>query len=122
MHGFVSYRRFGISRSLSNDQAVCMLGRYVATELWLELGRYVVTEPCVCLVATDRALALARPLRSDRAVCVLGRYVATEPWLELGRYVATELGLPVVQFPYSSLSVVGLDTWPFPWTIGIWFD
>ncbi|KAF2594892.1 hypothetical protein F2Q70_00042456 [Brassica cretica] len=39
---------------------------------WLELGRYVATEPCACLVAT------ARSLRIDRAVCVLGRYVATE--------------------------------------------
>ncbi|KAF2553773.1 hypothetical protein F2Q68_00035311 [Brassica cretica] len=47
------------------------LGRYVATELWLDLGRYVVTE----------------------LLLELGRYVATELWLELGRYVATERAL-----------------------------
>ena len=46
---------------------------------------------------------------------LLGRYVVTEPWLELGRYVATELGLCVVQLPYSSLSVAGLDTCLLPW-------
>ena len=53
-------------------------GRYVATEPWLGLGRYVATEPWLGLdsyVATERAL---------------GCYVATELWLELGRYVATE--------------------------------
>ncbi|KAF3594233.1 hypothetical protein DY000_02022461 [Brassica cretica] len=44
------------------------LGRYVATELWLEPGRYVATELWL------------EP----------GRYVATELWLSLGRYVATE--------------------------------
>ena len=44
MHGFVSYRRYGRARSLCNDQAVCVLGRYIATELWLELGRYVATK------------------------------------------------------------------------------
>ncbi|KAF2564323.1 hypothetical protein F2Q70_00016978 [Brassica cretica] len=48
--------------SLRSDRAVCVLGRYIATELWLELGRNVATE----------------------------HYVATELWLELGRYVATE--------------------------------
>ncbi|KAF2530933.1 hypothetical protein F2Q70_00030135 [Brassica cretica] len=41
------------------------LGRYVATELWLEPGRYVATELWL------------EP----------GRYVATELWLSLGRYV-----------------------------------
>ncbi|KAF2554154.1 hypothetical protein F2Q68_00036237 [Brassica cretica] len=54
MHGFVSYRRFGRARSLRNDQAVCVLGRYVATELWLELARYVTTKPCASSVATKR--------------------------------------------------------------------
>ncbi|CAN7139385.1 unnamed protein product [Brassica rapa subsp. narinosa] len=44
------------ARSLRSDRAVCVLGRYVATELSV----------------------YARSLRSDRAVCVLGRYVATE--------------------------------------------
>ncbi|KAF3546672.1 hypothetical protein DY000_02007893 [Brassica cretica] len=72
MHGFVSYRRYGRARSLCNDQAVCVLGRYIATELWLELGRYVATDPCACWVATDRALARARSLRSDRAWLVRG--------------------------------------------------
>ncbi|KAF3552523.1 hypothetical protein DY000_02006790 [Brassica cretica] len=56
MHGFVSYRCFGRPRSLRNDQAVCVLGRYVATEpsdrAWLELGRYVAIEPCASSVAT----------------------------------------------------------------------
>ncbi|KAF2594923.1 hypothetical protein F2Q70_00043258 [Brassica cretica] len=71
------------ARSLRSDRA------------WLELGRYLATEPC-----------------------------ATELWLELelGRYVTTELGLSVVRLPYSSLPVVGSITCPFPWTIGIWFD
>ncbi|KAF3515634.1 hypothetical protein DY000_02060223 [Brassica cretica] len=32
------------ARSLRSDLAERMLGRYVATELWLELGRYVATE------------------------------------------------------------------------------
>ncbi|WZZ50672.1 hypothetical protein YC2023_050779 [Brassica napus] len=55
------------ARSLRSDQAVCVLGRYVATELgWSS-------------VATSRPSCVrARSLRSDRA------------WLELGRYVATE--------------------------------
>uniref|UniRef100_A0A0D2ZSC4 Uncharacterized protein n=1 Tax=Brassica oleracea var. oleracea TaxID=109376 RepID=A0A0D2ZSC4_BRAOL len=44
MHGFVSYRRSGRVCSLCSDRAVCVLGRYVATELCLELGRYVATE------------------------------------------------------------------------------
>ncbi|KAG5393543.1 hypothetical protein IGI04_023506 [Brassica rapa subsp. trilocularis] len=66
------------ARSLRSDRAGRALGRYVATELWLELGRYVTTR--------------ARSLRNDRAGRSLGRYVATELWLELGRYVATELG------------------------------
>uniref|UniRef100_A0A0D3CNT8 Uncharacterized protein n=1 Tax=Brassica oleracea var. oleracea TaxID=109376 RepID=A0A0D3CNT8_BRAOL len=57
MHGFVSYRRFGRARSLRSDRSertlVCYvgsdrvewtLGRYVTTELWLELGHYVATE------------------------------------------------------------------------------
>ena len=34
----------GSSLSLRSDRAVCVLGRYVATEIWLELGRYVATE------------------------------------------------------------------------------
>ncbi|WZZ64733.1 hypothetical protein YC2023_076103 [Brassica napus] len=56
MHGFMSYRSFG----KCSDRA------------WLELGRYVVTDLGLSLVA--------RSLRSDRA------------WLEFRRYVATELG------------------------------
>ncbi|KAF3598248.1 hypothetical protein F2Q69_00036879 [Brassica cretica] len=48
-------------------RAVCVLGRYVATEL------------CACSVATWRPSCVrARSLHGDRAVCVLGRYVATE--------------------------------------------
>uniref|UniRef100_A0A0D3CS46 Uncharacterized protein n=1 Tax=Brassica oleracea var. oleracea TaxID=109376 RepID=A0A0D3CS46_BRAOL len=40
------------------------LGHYIATELWLKLGRYVVTEHSL---RSDRAPARARSLRSDRA-------------------------------------------------------
>ncbi|KAF3514228.1 hypothetical protein F2Q69_00007591 [Brassica cretica] len=98
--------------SVATDRAVCLLGRYVAnelrlelgryvaTELWPEFGRYVAIEPCVCSVATR---VRARSLRSDRAVCVLGRYVATE------------LGLCMVRLPYSSLLMAGLDTCLLPW-------
>ncbi|KAF2558726.1 hypothetical protein F2Q68_00017028 [Brassica cretica] len=53
MHGFVSYRRSGRVRSLRNDRAAYVLGRYVATE------------PCACSVATH-------------TVCSLRHYVATE--------------------------------------------
>ena len=81
-----------------------MLDRYVETELWLEVGRYVATEPYACSVAR------------------LGRYVATEPWLEVGRYVATALGLSMVRLPYSSLPVVGSDTCRLPWRILICFE
>ncbi|KAF3494309.1 hypothetical protein DY000_02054780 [Brassica cretica] len=44
MHGLVSYR---CSEELGRYVATELwleLGRYVATELWLELGRYVATE------------------------------------------------------------------------------
>ncbi|KAF2594109.1 hypothetical protein F2Q70_00043744 [Brassica cretica] len=51
MHGLMSYRRFGRARSLRSDRAEWAFGRYVATELWLELGRYVATERSTCLVA-----------------------------------------------------------------------
>ncbi|KAG5410740.1 hypothetical protein IGI04_007059 [Brassica rapa subsp. trilocularis] len=112
MHGLVSYR--------------CLeeLGRYAATELWLEPGRYV---------ATKRDGRSARSLRSDRArrtLCSdrawlgryklgLGRYVATErdgrsvaidrarrdrAWLRLGRYVATKLCACLVAAYRSSLA------------------
>ncbi|KAF3504487.1 hypothetical protein F2Q69_00042330 [Brassica cretica] len=53
MHGLMSYRHFERARSLRSDRA---LDRYVATELWFELGHYVATE-----------------LRLE-----LGRYIATE--------------------------------------------
>ncbi|KAF2542303.1 hypothetical protein F2Q68_00032619 [Brassica cretica] len=66
MHGLVSYRRFGRPRSLRNDRAGRMLGRYVATELG---------SSSVAMYRPSRKDA--RSLRSDRA------------WLELGRYVAT---------------------------------
>ncbi|KAG5409383.1 hypothetical protein IGI04_005702 [Brassica rapa subsp. trilocularis] len=87
-----SDRTLARARSLCSDRAKRVLGRYVATELWLELGRYAATE------RDDRSVA------TDRAGRTLGRYVATELWLELGRYrragrtrsvayVATELWL-----------------------------
>ncbi|KAF3606610.1 hypothetical protein DY000_02045755 [Brassica cretica] len=54
-------------RSLRSDRAVCVLGRYVATELgWSSVAT---SRPsCVC----------ARSLRSDRARLELGRYVEIE--------------------------------------------
>ncbi|KAF2541631.1 hypothetical protein F2Q70_00036147 [Brassica cretica] len=39
-----------------------------------KFGRYAVTNPCTCSVATG-----ARSLRSDRAWLELGCYVATKP-------------------------------------------
>ncbi|KAF3539514.1 hypothetical protein F2Q69_00021674 [Brassica cretica] len=85
-----------------------VLGRYVAAKLWLELGRYV---------ATKLWLKLGRYVETELWLDLV-HYVATEPWLELGRYIANDLGLSVVRLPYSSLPVVGLNTCPFPWTIG----
>ncbi|KAF3595680.1 hypothetical protein DY000_02021459 [Brassica cretica] len=60
---------------MAGNREMGSLGRYVATELWFELGRYV---------------ANARSLRSELAERTLGRYVATELWLELGCYATTE--------------------------------
>ncbi|KAF3596818.1 hypothetical protein DY000_02022518 [Brassica cretica] len=37
-------------RSLRNDRVAYVLDRYVATELWLELGRYIATELGLCVV------------------------------------------------------------------------
>ncbi|KAL0790011.1 hypothetical protein Bca101_006257 [Brassica carinata] len=73
MHGLMSYRHFGRARSLRSDRGLARarslrndraeprslrsdrvewtFGRYVATELWLKLGRYVATERSTCLVA-----------------------------------------------------------------------
>ncbi|KAF2538794.1 hypothetical protein F2Q70_00035676 [Brassica cretica] len=63
MHGLMSYRRFGRARSLCSvrtlvqarslrrDRTEWSFGRYVATELWLELGCYVATERSMRLVA-----------------------------------------------------------------------
>ncbi|KAF3541943.1 hypothetical protein F2Q69_00021759 [Brassica cretica] len=47
-----SDRAFARARSLHSDRAERLLSRYVATELWLELGRYVATERDGRLVAT----------------------------------------------------------------------
>ncbi|KAF3559234.1 hypothetical protein F2Q69_00010963 [Brassica cretica] len=56
-----------------------LTGRYVCV-----LGRYVATELCACSVSTSRPSCVrARSLRRDRAVCVLGRYGATELDLSL---------------------------------------
>ncbi|KAF2533206.1 hypothetical protein F2Q70_00029696 [Brassica cretica] len=44
MHGFMSYRHFGRVRSLRSDRAVCVLGRYVATEPWLVRGPMAIIE------------------------------------------------------------------------------
>ncbi|CAN6989897.1 unnamed protein product [Brassica rapa subsp. trilocularis] len=67
------------------DQAGRTLGRYVATELWVELGRYVATDLWV----------------------KLGRYVATELWLELSRYSDEQFARqyrcgPPPEFPLAS--------------------
>ncbi|KAF3484550.1 hypothetical protein F2Q69_00053019 [Brassica cretica] len=51
MHGLMSYRRFGRARSLRSDRAEWKFGRYLATEAWLKLSRYVATERSTCLVA-----------------------------------------------------------------------
>ncbi|KAF3538568.1 hypothetical protein F2Q69_00023561 [Brassica cretica] len=51
MHGLMSYRRFGRARSLCSDREERTLGRYVATGLWLELGRYAAIERNTRLVA-----------------------------------------------------------------------
>ncbi|KAF3576672.1 hypothetical protein DY000_02031654 [Brassica cretica] len=99
-----------------NSSSVAVLAVALAAETSTAGVRRLVSLPPlrgVCMLFRP-SLARVRSLRSDRAVCVLGRYVATEIWLELGRYVATELGLSVVRLPYSSLSVVGLDTCPLP--------
>ncbi|KAF2619617.1 hypothetical protein F2Q68_00038157 [Brassica cretica] len=74
MHGLMSYRRFGRARSLRSDRTLVRarslrsdrapararslrsdraewaFGRYVATELWLELDCYVATERSTRLV------------------------------------------------------------------------
>ncbi|KAG5415505.1 hypothetical protein IGI04_003072 [Brassica rapa subsp. trilocularis] len=70
-----SDRAFARARSLRSDRAGRSLGPYVATEIWLELGRYVAIE------RADRSRPSetdARSLCSDRAGRTLGRYVATE--------------------------------------------
>ncbi|KAF3506438.1 hypothetical protein F2Q69_00006114 [Brassica cretica] len=41
-----------LTRSLRSDRAGRSLGRYVATALWLELGRYVATERALVPLAT----------------------------------------------------------------------
>ncbi|CAN6983441.1 unnamed protein product [Brassica oleracea var. botrytis] len=63
MHGLMSYRCFGRAWSLRSDRTLIRrarslrsvltewaFGRYVATELWLELGCYVATERSTRLV------------------------------------------------------------------------
>ncbi|KAF3559021.1 hypothetical protein F2Q69_00013114 [Brassica cretica] len=119
MHGFVSYRRSGRVRSLRNDRAAYVLGRYVATELglssiatrvharslrsdqaWLELDRYVATEPCVRSVATQRPSRVhAWSLRSDRAWLVRGPIAILE--LVRGRLGCVSVAFG--QSPYLSL-------------------
>ncbi|KAF3552070.1 hypothetical protein DY000_02006345 [Brassica cretica] len=50
MHGFVSYQRFGKVRSLRSDRAWLELGRFVATEPCAWLSRYVATKLDFCVV------------------------------------------------------------------------
>ncbi|KAF2594924.1 hypothetical protein F2Q70_00043257 [Brassica cretica] len=68
-------RALARARLLHSDRAGRAFGRYVATELGLELGRYVAT----CF-----------ELSSDISILSSVKLFPTEPWLELGRYVATE--------------------------------
>ncbi|KAF3610156.1 hypothetical protein DY000_02046591 [Brassica cretica] len=63
MHGLMSYRCFRRARSLRSDRTLVRarslrsdraewaFGRYAATDLWLELGRYVAAERSIRLVA-----------------------------------------------------------------------
>ncbi|KAH0849078.1 hypothetical protein HID58_091566, partial [Brassica napus] len=86
------------------DRAGRSLGRYVVTELWLELGRYPPSGTIARSLRRDRALARARSLRSDRALArarslcsvrALARarsLCSDRAGRALGRYVATELG------------------------------
>ncbi|KAF3583740.1 hypothetical protein F2Q69_00029286 [Brassica cretica] len=53
------------------------LGRFVATELWLDLGHYRPSGTSAWALRSDRALARARSPHSDRAGRALGCYVAT---------------------------------------------
>ncbi|KAF3585979.1 hypothetical protein F2Q69_00026348 [Brassica cretica] len=65
--------------SIRSDRAGRTLARYVATELWLELGRYVATERDERSVATWRPSGMsACSLRSDQAGQSLSRHVATK--------------------------------------------
>ncbi|KAF2600215.1 hypothetical protein F2Q68_00010185 [Brassica cretica] len=59
-------RALARARSLHSDRAGRALGRYVVTELWLELGRY---RPS----GTSNRL-----LRCDRTACMYGSYAMTE--------------------------------------------
>ncbi|KAF3484644.1 hypothetical protein F2Q69_00052957 [Brassica cretica] len=65
MHVLMSYRRFGRARSLRSDRAEQMLGRYVATELWLKLGRYVATGQRACAVVAIRTKLYLGNIRCD---------------------------------------------------------
>ncbi|KAF2569318.1 hypothetical protein F2Q68_00025381 [Brassica cretica] len=82
---------------MAGNREMGSLGRYVATELRFELGRYAANARSLCSdraparsLCSDRAPARARSLRSELAERTLGRYVATELWLELGCYATTE--------------------------------
>ncbi|KAF3535150.1 hypothetical protein F2Q69_00021838 [Brassica cretica] len=91
MHGFVSYRCLGEFGRYRPSRVGAWSLR--SNRAWLELGRYVATEPCSCSVATLRpSRVLARSLRCDRAVFLLGRYVTTE------------LGMCVVRWPYLTVA------------------
>ncbi|KAG5400741.1 hypothetical protein IGI04_015348 [Brassica rapa subsp. trilocularis] len=118
------------ARSLRSDRAVCVLGRYVATEQLRRpssvRARSLRSDRAVCVlgryVATEQRVR-ARSLRSDRAACVLGRYVATEQRAcsteqrsdraacVLGRYVATEPCFVVFPFPAINVGVFQRFFW-----------
>uniref|UniRef100_A0A0D3DKS8 Uncharacterized protein n=1 Tax=Brassica oleracea var. oleracea TaxID=109376 RepID=A0A0D3DKS8_BRAOL len=55
-----------------SDRAVCVLGHCIATELWLELGRYVATKPCACSIATQSVFSGSIEIRTRfycKALC-----------------------------------------------------
>ncbi|KAF3487635.1 hypothetical protein F2Q69_00054003 [Brassica cretica] len=87
MHGLMSYRCFRRARSLRNDRTLVRarslrsyraewaFGRYVAIELWLELGRYVATERGTRLVAAKLFFSSSCPMIRVSSAKSVERYV-----------------------------------------------
>ncbi|KAF3567476.1 hypothetical protein DY000_02014454 [Brassica cretica] len=106
------------ARSLRSDRVVCVMGRYVATELRGELGRYVATEPCTCSVATSEVTApdeLAETLPVRIYVHVGEKYSGIEFLQTPGRTPASGSpleGTPIPRIPARRNPVSPL--WSFP--------